>query len=43
MMPDRPQLNGNPIFSIHQTDMIYYGFDLDDYFRHEFDLPNRKP
>ena len=43
MMPDRPHLNGNPIFSIHQTDMIYYGFDLDDYFRHEFDLPNRKP
>jgi hypothetical protein len=43
MMPDRPHLNSNPIFSIHQTDMIYYGFNLDDYFRHEFDLPNRKP
>ena len=43
MMPDRPHLVGNPILSVHQTDIIYYGFDLDDYFRHEFDLPGRKP
>ena len=28
---------------MHQTDIIYYGFDLDDYLRHEFDLPDRKP
>jgi hypothetical protein len=43
MMPDRPHLNGNPVFSIHQTDIIYYGFDLDDYLRHEFSLPDRRP
>jgi len=43
MMPDRPNLPGNPVISVHQTDIIYYGFDLDDYFRHEFDLPDRKP
>jgi len=42
MMPDRPQRAGNPVISVHQTDIIYYGFDLDDYFRHEFDLPGRK-
>jgi hypothetical protein len=42
MMPDRPQQAGNPVISVHQTDIIYYGFDLDDYFRHEFDLPGRK-
>jgi hypothetical protein len=43
MMPDRPQKAGNPVLSVHQTDIIYYGFDLDDYLRHEFGLPNRKP
>ena len=43
MMPDRPHLTGNPVLSIHQTDIIYYGFDLDDYFRHEFGLLGRKP
>ena len=43
VMPDRPHQAGNPIFSIHQTDLIHYGFDLDVYFRHEFGLPVRKP
>lgn len=43
MMPDRPCESGNPVFSVYQTDIIYYGFDLDDYFRHEFNLPDRKP
>jgi hypothetical protein len=43
MMPDRPSSAGNPILSIYQTDIIYYGFDLDDYLRHEFDLPGRRP
>jgi hypothetical protein len=43
MMPDEPHLPGNPVFSVHQTDIIYFGFDLTDYFRHEFDLPNREP
>lgn len=36
MMPDRPHLAGNPVFSVHQTDIIYYGCDLRDYFLHEF-------
>ena len=36
MMPDRPNEAGNPVFSVHQTDIIYYGCDLRDYFLHDF-------
>lgn len=36
MMPDAPQSVGNPVFSVHQTDIIIYGCDLHDYFHHEF-------
>jgi hypothetical protein len=43
MMPDEPCLAGNPVFSVHQTDIIHYGFDLADYLRHEFALPGREP
>jgi hypothetical protein len=43
MMPDEPHLPGNPVLSVHQTDIIYYGFDLADYLRHEFHLPGREP
>jgi hypothetical protein len=43
MMPAEPQSAGNPVFSVHQTDIIAYGFDLDDYLRHEFKLPGRQP
>jgi hypothetical protein len=39
MMPDEPHLAGNPVFSVHQTDIIHYGFDLADYLRREFALP----
>jgi hypothetical protein len=42
MMPDEPHEAGNPVFSIHQTDIIYFGFDLADYLRAEFQLPGRK-
>lgn len=42
MIPSEPNLPGNPVLSVHQTDIIYYGFDLDDYLRHEFHLPGRK-
>lgn len=42
MMPDRPITAENPVLSVHQTDVIYYGFDLDDYFRHEFGSEGRK-
>ncbi len=43
MMPDEPHLPGNPVLSVHQTDIIYYGFNLTDYFSHEFALPGREP
>jgi hypothetical protein len=43
MMPDSPQEAGNPVFSVHQTDIIYYGYDLADYLRSEFALPGREP
>ena len=43
MIPDEPHLGGNPVFSVHQADIIYYGFDLADYLRHEFNLPGRAP
>ena len=36
MIPDRPSSQGNPVFSVHQTDIIWYGTDLRDYFIHEF-------
>ena len=41
-IPEEPHESRNPIFSVHQMDVIYYGFDLDDYLRHEFNLPGRK-
>jgi len=37
-IPSEPQEIGNPIFSIYQTDIIYYGFDLADYLSKEFNL-----
>ncbi len=36
MMPAEPLLPGNPVFSVHQTDIIVYGVDLRDYLIHEF-------
>lgn len=35
-LPNKPCEAGNPVFSVHQTDIIYYGTDLFDYFRNEF-------
>ncbi len=43
MMPDEPSLPGNPVFSVHQTDIIVYGVDLADYLRTEFKLPGGDP
>jgi len=43
MMPSEPHEEGNPVFSVHQTDIIYYGFDLEDYIRNEWNLPGRCP
>ncbi len=35
-LPDRPNEWGNPVFSIHQTDIIYYGANLVEYVENEF-------
>lgn len=35
-LPSEPCISGNPIFSVYQTDIIYYGFDLASYFANEF-------
>jgi hypothetical protein len=41
-IPEEPHESGNPVFSVYEMDIAYYGFDLDDYLRHEFNLPGRK-
>jgi len=35
-IPSEPNESGNPIFSVHQSDTIYYGSDLAHYLAHEF-------
>ena len=35
-IPDDPHLAGNPVFSAYQTDIIYYGSNLSNYFTNEF-------
>lgn len=35
-IPAQPTDAGNPVFSVHQTDIIYYGIDLRRYLRCEF-------
>jgi hypothetical protein len=35
---EKPAETGNPIFSVYQTDIIYYGYDLADYFFREFKI-----
>jgi hypothetical protein len=40
-IPSEPLLPGNPVFSVYQTDIIYYGYDLADYLRQEFHLEGR--
>jgi hypothetical protein len=35
-IPDRPLEAENPVFSVYQTDIIYYGTNLSDYFENEF-------
>ena len=43
MMPDEPHLQGNPVFSVHQTDIIFYGSNLEVYLRREFGLDDQDP
>ena len=38
-MPGFDSADGNPVFSVHQTDVIYYGNDLADWLNHEFGVP----
>lgn len=38
-LPSEPHEAGNPVFSVYQSDVIYYGSDLADYFEREFDDP----
>lgn len=35
-IPSKPNEIGNPVFSVHQMDIIHYGIDLIDYFSNEF-------
>jgi hypothetical protein len=35
-MPAAPAPAGSPVFSVYQTDVIYYGSDLASYFQREF-------
>ena len=41
-IPDRPHEPGNPVFSVWQTDIIYYGFDLADYLARDLGVPGRR-
>ncbi len=42
-LPALPCEPGNPVFSVYQTDIIYYGLDLSSYLFAEFDVPNPFP
>lgn len=35
-IPEEPHEAGNPVFSVMQSDVIYYGADLAEYFANEF-------
>lgn len=35
-MPDSPSEAGSPVFSVYQTDIIYYGHNLENYLHNEF-------
>lgn len=41
-IPEEPHEVGNPVFSFSQMELVYAGFDLDDYIRYAFGLPGRK-
>jgi hypothetical protein len=38
-LPSEPLESGNPVLSVHQTDIIIYGNDLPGYFHQEFRVP----
>lgn len=42
-LPASPCDAGNPVFSVYQADVIYYGYDLPSYLHTEFGVPNPFP
>jgi hypothetical protein len=36
-LPESPSESGNPVFSVYQSDVVYYGSNLDNYFVREFE------
>ena len=42
-VPEMPSEAGNPVFSVYQSDIIYYGDSLVNYFRNEFYGPPTIP
>lgn len=38
-----PQFSPSPVFSVHQSDIIFYGDNLLDYVAHEFRVPPLRP
>lgn len=42
-MASDPYAVPSPVFSVHQTDVIFYGDNLLDYVAHEFHAPPRHP
>jgi hypothetical protein len=40
-IPEEPHERGNPVFSVSQSDIIFYGSDLHNYFDNEFSRPHR--
>ena len=39
-LPASPCESGNPVYSVHQTDIVVYGLDLPSYLFAEFGIPN---
>jgi hypothetical protein len=42
-LPEEPHEEGNPVFSVYQSDVIYYGANLTDYFEREFTGGDYRP
>jgi hypothetical protein len=42
-LPAEPLESGNPVFSVHQSDVIYYGANLQDWMQRERDAWDAKP
>lgn len=42
-LPSDPGFSPSPVFSVHQSDVIFYGDDLLDYVAHEFFVGPRQP